>query len=81
MLDFAEGFGALDHTAQAFIVEFICGGAGGAAGKNSTHGNYSIHFRNILVNRIVRETRKRRAATKDKEFDLISSGELTKFVK
>ena len=80
MLDFAERFCALYDAAQAFIVEFICGGAGGTPGKNSTHRNYSIHFRNILVNRIVRETRKRRAAAGDEDFSFVGGGEAPKFL-
>src|SRR5580658_6057674 len=75
MLHLRQSLRRGDHPPQTVVVKLVSRGASGASTKNCAHRDTVVFVRNILMDRVVRETRKRKVAAREKDLSLISRRE------
>ena len=81
MLHPAQSLRGLNHPPQTIVVKLVGRGASRASVKNGAHRDHVVLVGNILMDSIVREASKGKSSAREKNFDLVSTRELSNAVK
>src|SRR5579863_5212923 len=73
MLNLGQVLGRLNHPLQTVIVQFIGGGARGAAAKNRANGGYDVLLRDILMNGVIGKAGESALPAVEEHLNLIGS--------